>query len=109
MKLRVAAALAALPILASCGSPPGQVAINAHTAYTRLVASELPDFVMNRQCGILIHIRAEGEPDKSVTWHVTSSGHEMLSFSAKLTPVDATHTKIAVTVSSDGEGHEAYD
>jgi hypothetical protein len=84
--------------------------MSTHQAYEKLLAADFTPFRRDRQCGILIHIINEGEEGKSVTWRVTSSGREMLRFTAQLIAVDATHTKIAVDVSKEiKNGREAYD
>jgi hypothetical protein len=97
MKVRAIAGLAALAGLAGLAglafllvysAPPGQVALSAHDAYERLANGDLTDFVFQRQCGILVHVKTETSPDQSVTWHIKSSGREMLSFTAMLAPVD---------------------
>ena len=105
----LAASLAALAPACSKALPPGQYALGPHEAYARLAKDDLPDFVGNRQCGILIHVRAEKLADKQITWHITSSGREMLSFTAIVTPVDAVHTRVDVVVSKEKDGKEAYD
>jgi len=103
MVISVAAALA------GCSQPPGQYAMGVHEVYERLLNSDFSEFKFDRQCGILIHIKAEGRPDQSITWEVSSIGRRMLSFTARLTPVDPTHTKVDIEVSKDANGREAYD
>jgi len=96
--------------LAGCGGrESGVYAIGAHDAYERLVRSALPDLVMARQCGILIHPRAEGVTDRSVTWRVYSSGREMVNFTATLTPIEAGRTRAEVSIGRNANGREAYD
>jgi hypothetical protein len=95
--------------LAGCGREPGVYEIGAHDAYQRLLHSELPDLVMARQCGILIHPRSEGVADRSVTWRVYSSGREMVNFTATLTPLGAGRTRAEVSVGRNANGREAYD
>ena len=115
MKLRVVSALATLALASACSkaTPPGQYALSAHDAYERLAKRDLPDFISNRQCGVLIHVKAELLADKQVTWRITSSGLEMLSFTAIVTPVDASNARVDIVVSriKDGKdaGKEAYD
>ena len=84
------------------------VDLSAAETYQRLVASKLPDLVSKRQCGILIHVTPDGVPNQNVTWRVTSSGHEMVRFTAKLTPVSESRTKVEVAISSGPGGEEAY-
>ena len=84
--------------------------VSSSNAYRILSQSTLPDFAFYSQCGILIHIYVEGSPDQhSITWRVISSGHEMLSFSALITPVDASHSRINISVPLEMNGREAYD
>jgi hypothetical protein len=118
MKVRAIAGLAALAGLAGLAGlafllvysePPGQVALSAHDAYERLANGDLTDFVFQRQCGILVHVKTETSPDQSVTWHIKSSGREMLSFTAMLAPVDDRDTRVDIAVSRERDGSEAYD
>jgi len=97
-------------LLGGCGGPErGVYEISAHDAYQRLLHSELPELVMARQCGILIHPRSEGMVDRSVTWRVYSSGREMVNFTATLTPLDAGRTRVDISVGRNAHGQEAYD
>jgi hypothetical protein len=89
--------------------PPGQYTIGLHDAYERLAKADFHDFKLERHCGILIRITRQGEPDRAVTWEVTSSGRRMLSFTATLTPVDDDTTKVDVRISREANGREAYD
>ena len=118
MKVRAIAGLAALAGLAGLAglafllvysAPPGQVALSAHDAYERLANGDLTDFIFQRQCGILVHVKTETSPDQSVTWHIKSSGREMLSFTAMLAPVDDRDTRVDIAVSRERDGSEAYD
>jgi hypothetical protein len=109
MKRAVLIVLALSAALAGCGRESGVYEISAHDAYQRLIRSELPDLVMARQCGILIHPRAEGVADRSVTWRVYSSGREMVNFTATLTPLGAGRTRAEVSIGRNAHGHEAYD
>lgn len=95
--------------LAGCGRETGVYEIGAHDAYLRLLHSELPELVMARQCGILIHPRADGVADRSVTWRVYSSGREMVNFTATLTPIGAGRTRAEISVGKNTNGVEAYD
>jgi hypothetical protein len=105
---RIVLALSAA--LAGCGGRErGVYEIGTHEAYERLLRSELSELVMARQCGILIHPRAEGVADRSVTWRVYSSGREMVNFTATLTPLDAGRTRAEVSVGRNANGQEAYD
>src|ERR1700680_2173640 len=109
MNFRGIAGLAVLTLTAACDEPPGQVALGVHEAYERLAQTDLADFIFKRQCGILVHVRTEKQPDRSVTWQILSSGEEMLRFIVTLTPVDNQQTKVDIAVSRDANGHEAYD
>jgi len=104
-----AAATFAVATLAGCGQEPGVVDLSAAETYQRLVGSTLPDLVFNRQCGILIHVRPSGTPERKVVWRVSSSGRNMVDFTAKLTPVSEKKTKVELTLSSGPKGGEAYD
>jgi hypothetical protein len=109
MKVRAIAGLAGLAFISGCSEPPGQVALSAHDAYERLAKGDLTEFIFQRQCGILVHVKTEARPDRSVTWHIQSSGREMLSFTATLTPVNDRRTKVDIAVSRESDGREAYD
>lgn len=110
MIFRRFAALAAVALTAGCSEPPGQYKLPAQHVYQTLKAADFKEFMRNRQCGVLIHITSEGVAGKSVTWRITSSGQDMLTFTARLIPVDATHTQVAVEVSKElSNGREAYD
>ena len=100
---------AAVLFLLGCSKPPAnRYAVAAHDAYTRLADADLADFIMARQCGILIHARTSTDAEKAVTWHITSEGEEQLSFTATLTPVGEKETQIDISVSKDANGKEAY-
>jgi hypothetical protein len=103
--------LSGLAMLSACEPqlPPGQYRLGLHDAYERLANGDFDDFKLERQCGIRIHIARQGEPERTVTWQVTSSGRRMLSFTATLTPVDDQTTKVEVSISRDANGREAYD
>jgi hypothetical protein len=110
MKRGFVIVLALSAALAGCGGrETGVYELSAHDAYQRLLRSELPDLVMARQCGILIHPRAEGVADRAVTWRVYSSGREMVNFTATLTPLDAGRTRAEISIGRNAQGHEAYD
>jgi hypothetical protein len=109
MKQGFQIALALSAALGGCGRENGVYEIGVHDAYERLVRSALPDLVMARQCGILIHPRAEGVADRAVTWRVYSSGREMVNFTATLTPLGAGRTRAEVSIGRNAQGHEAYD
>lgn len=101
---------AGIVLLGGCGGRESNVyAIGAHDAYLRLLHSELPELVMARQCGVLIHPRTEGVADRSVTWRVYSSGREMVNFTATLTPLGDGRTRAEISVGRNAAGHEAYD
>ncbi len=109
MKVRAIAGFTGLAFMAGCSEPPGQVALSAHDAYERLAKGDLTDFIFERQCGILVHVKTETRPDRSVTWHILSSGREMLSFTATLVPINDRRTKVDIAVSREPDGREAYD
>lgn len=95
--------------LAGCSrAEPGVYPLPVHDVFLKLAENKLDDFKRKRQCGLLIHFRPEGIVDKSVTWRVYSSGREMLSFTAHLTPLGETSTKVDVEVSKEPDGSEAY-
>jgi hypothetical protein len=103
-------ALAAALSIPGCSKPPANhYVIAAHDAYTRLAAADLGDFIMARQCGILIHAHTSTDAEKAVTWHITSEGEQQLSFTATLTPVTEKETQIDISVSKDASGKEAYN
>ncbi len=106
IKFMVVSVAAALP---GCSQPPGQYAMGVHEVYERLLKSDFAELMYDRQCGILIHVKANGQPDQSITWEISSIGRRMLTFTARLTPVNATHTKVDLEVSKEANGREAYD
>ena len=106
--VRLAAIVAMAALVSGCGRGPGVHDLSVHDAYARLVQNTLEDFAFAQQCGILIHLTPEGVPENLVTWHVHSSGQEMLSFSARLTPDGEKRTKVDIEVSKDSKGGEAY-
>ena len=108
MKFRsFAAALPAL--LFGCSTPqPEGYPLSLQEAYQRLATADFEGMKMGRQCGILVHLQPFGSPYQSVSWAVTSSGREVLRFTANLVPVDAGHTKVEVVMPQDEQGREAY-
>lgn len=110
MQLRLIAA--ALPAtLAGCGAAedPSVFALPVAEAFQRLAHNELDALRLGRQCGILIHIRPQGDQRRhAVTWRVYSSGREMVRFTAALTAVDSARTRVAVEVQRGRDGREAY-
>jgi hypothetical protein len=106
----IALLLAALS-LAGCQKPktPGVYDLPIADAFQRLVANELPDLVYSKQCGILIHVTPGGMVNQQVTWRVTSSGQEVVQFTAALTPVDEKHTKVEIKIPAAPDGGEVYD
>ncbi len=105
---RLAAIVAMAALCWGCSRAPGVYDVTVHEAYARLAENPLADFSFARQCGILIHLIPTGVPDQSVTWTVYSSGEEMLNFTARLTPVGSSRTKVDIDVSKDSDGTEAY-
>jgi hypothetical protein len=99
--------------LAACGDdplPPGVYNIPIRDAYQRLVSNQMSELVFRRQCGILIHVRPEGVPTGKVRWTVTSSGEEVLTFMALLTPVSDKQTRVELKMQADPDnGGEMYD
>jgi hypothetical protein len=106
--MRLAAIVAMAAVASGCGRGPGVYDLSVHDAYARLAQNALEDFSFSQQCGILIHLVPEGVPENLVTWHVYSSGQEMLNFSARLSPDGEKRTKVAIEVSKDSNGGEAY-
>jgi hypothetical protein len=98
-----------LAMLSACSEPPGQYKLGLRDAYERLAKGDFNDFKFERHCGILINIASQRQGERAVTWHVTSSGRRMLSFTATLTPVDDKTTKVEVSISREANGREAYD
>ena len=110
MSYRTIAALSCLTLLAACQElPPGQYKLGLQEAYERLAKGDWRDFITERQCGILVHLSTHPQSDRAITWRVRSDGQEMLNFTAVLTPVTATKTKVDISVSKERGGAEAYD
>lgn len=107
--LRSTLVVLAAATLAGCGNDPGVYDLSAAETYQRLAASKLPDLVLNRQCGILIHVRPQGRPNEQVVWHVYSSERRMVTLTAKLTPVSESQTKVEISLPAGSKGGEAYD
>ena len=105
---RLAAIVAMAALASGCGRGPGVYDVSVKDAYARLAQNKLDDYSFSQQCGILIHLVPEGVPDNLVTWRVLSSGQEMLSFTARLTPQGNSRTKVDIDVSKDADGTEAY-
>ena len=108
---RLIGTIALAGALAGCGASrePGVYDVSVDEAYRRLSESQLPELRLGRQCGILIHMRPEGVPNRSVTWRVFSSGREMLNFTVNLSPAGEGRVRTAIQVSPDPRGGEAYD
>ena len=106
--VRLAAILTMAALASGCSRGPGVYDLSVKDAYARLAQNTLDDFSFSQQCGILIHLVPEGVPDNLVTWHVYSSGQEMLNFTARLTPDGSSRTKVDIDVSKDPDGTEAY-
>ena len=106
--VRLAAILTMAALASGCSRGPGVYDLSVKDAYARLAQNTLDDFSFARQCGILIHLTPEGVPEQSVTWHVYSSGQEMLNFTARLTSDGRSRTKVDIDVSKDLDGTEAY-
>lgn len=104
---RLLAALCVLSVT-GCAKAPGVYDLPLNQAYEQLAHETFDDFKMARQCGILVHISPEPIQDESVTWRVFSSDEEQVSFTARLTPVSDKQTKVAVEVSKDPDGSDAY-
>ena len=99
-------------LASSCAKslPPGQYRLPVGEVYARLLSNPFKDFRDNRQCGILIHIAADGDPNRSIVWHVASSNREMLYFTASLTALEDNLTKVDIEVGpKEWNGREAYD
>ncbi|MDB5429968.1 MAG: hypothetical protein JWP35_1084 [Caulobacter sp.] len=99
--------------LAGCEKPkaptPGVYDIPVAEAFQRLYASDLADMVYAKQCGILVHVTPEGITNRYVTWHVASSGQEVVRFTALLTPLGDRQTKVEIKMPADPKGGEVYD
>jgi hypothetical protein len=97
--------------LAGCGEdkPPGVYDVSIADAYQRLLANELGDLVYRRQCGILLHVTPQGLGGKQVTWHVRSSGEDVVEFTAVLTSLGDKQTKVEIKMPADPKGGEVYD
>ena len=90
--------------------PPDQFRLNAADVYERLTKSDFKDFMRNRQCGILIYIKIFRRSEKAITWQITSSGREMLQFTANIEPVRAGVTRVSISLPKDPKtGREVYD
>ena len=105
---RLVAVLLLAACAAGCSREPGVYPVALHDAFQKLAENKLEDFKFKRQCGILIHFRPDSILDKSVTWRVYSSGTELFSFTANLTPVGDSKTKVSVEVSKDPDGTDVY-
>jgi hypothetical protein len=55
------------------------------------------------------HVTPEGITNRSVTWHVASSGQEVVRFTALLTPLGDRQTKVEIKMPADPKGGEVYD
>jgi hypothetical protein len=97
--------------LIGCQKPrtPGVYEVGVDEAYRRLAGHQLPDLVYAKQCGILIHVTPEGVGGRQVTWHVHSSDVEVVQFTAVLTPVGETQTKVEIRIPPAPDGGEMYD
>jgi hypothetical protein len=112
MNNRKALLFSRLAMLSACSEPrlpPGQYKLGLHDAYERLAKGDFNDFKFERHCGILITIASQWQHERAITWHVTSSGRRMLSFTATLTPVDDKTTKVEVSIPREANGRETYD
>lgn len=99
--------IGATVLLAACGSEPGVYDVPLAEALARLEKADLDGFRMARKCGILIHLRASTPRDNAITWHVTSSGQEVLSFTVRLA-TEGGGTRAAIEVPADPKGGEMY-
>jgi hypothetical protein len=102
---------AAFALLMGCGGglPAGTYEVPVEVAYQRLIAGDMDDFRIARQCGILIHFDVEKELNKQVRWIVRSSGMQVAQFTVRLIPVDAQTTRFEIDVPAAPEGGEIYD
>jgi len=103
--------LVSLLLAAGCGSKaePGVYDLPLADAYARLAKADVAGFRQARQCGILIHLQPSGQKGESMTWHVTSSGRTMLSFTVRLTAEGPDRTRATIEVPADPRGGELYD
>jgi hypothetical protein len=100
--------LFAAAALTGCAAAPEGYALSVQEAYQRLASSELRELRDRRQCGILIHIRPEGDPGRAVTWRVFSGGREMVNFTATLTALEGGRTRADISIAPGKDGGEAY-
>ena len=108
MRIR-AIAVAASAALAGCaGAAPEGYPLSVQEVYQRLVSADFEDMKIGRQCGILVHFQSFGSPFQSVSWAVTSSGREVVRFTANLVPVEGGRTKVEVVLPQDEQGREVY-
>jgi hypothetical protein len=102
--------LLATVLLSGCDKPPANhYRIGMSDAHTLLTHADLSDFIMARQCGILIHAKTEAKNDNEITWHIISEREELFNFTAKFIAVSEEVTQIDILVSKDRNGKEAYD
>ena len=78
--------------------PPGVYDLSIAEAYQRLSKHALPDLVFAKQCGILIHVRPEGVPNRQVTWRVYSSNQQVVEFTAALSAIGDKQTKVVINI-----------
>lgn len=100
----------ALLLLAGCGGggKPGVYEIPVAEAYSRLEKADINGFRSARQCGILVHMRPQKKQGEAITWHVTSSGQEVLRFTVTLVS-EGEGTRAEIDVPADPKGGEMYD
>ncbi|PZO89731.1 MAG: hypothetical protein DI623_09190 [Sphingomonas sanxanigenens] len=108
ISLRNAVAGGFLLLMAACSRDPDVYAMPAKEAQQRLLAADFTDFRDTRQCGILIHFAASPTAEGGVKWQITSGGHDVMNFTAVLTPVEGDKTRLALEIEKDGAGLEKY-
>jgi hypothetical protein len=101
--------LLALALAGCSGREAGIYDLPVETVFERLKAGDMNDFRRARQCGLLIHFSTEGMRNEEVRWVVRSSGAEVASFAARLTPLDGGRTKVTIDVPKASDGGEIYD
>lgn len=91
--------LATLALLGGCAAaPPGEVyPLALVDTRSRVFATEVPTFVFGGAGAASVDVQAIAEPDK-IIWPVTTKGQELFRYVATITPVDATHTRVAVAL-----------
>jgi hypothetical protein len=104
----IAVLFLSLAVSACQTEQPKGVAYPLKYVRKKLVQLNLDGMLKERRCGVKIIIVPEGGEDQSVIWRVFSDNEEYLKITAKLTPLDANRTDIAISFSNQQEGDKAY-